>query len=48
MKVNGPDHKYYTYWEDRLQYCEQEKAKLWSIMGKNIPKRDRSNGNRRL
>jgi len=47
MKTRGPEHKHYQYWCDRLDYCEQEKAKLWSLMGKKIPKRDKSNGNKK-
>ena len=47
MKLGGPDHEHYEYWTERLQYCEQEKAKLFALMGKKIPKRDRSNGNKK-
>ena len=47
IKTKGPEHEHYQYWCDRLAYCQQEKSKLWSMVGKKIPKRDRTNGNKR-
>jgi len=37
MKLKGPDHPNYEYYQSRLAKCEAEKQKLYDMTGKNIP-----------
>ena len=37
MKVKGPEHPNYQYYVDRLAFCEDHKAKLYAMTGKEIP-----------